>query len=134
VAISNHRLISLQHGEVQFNYRDYADGNRSKTLILTAFEFMRRFLLHVLPKRFVRIRHYGLPAATNVNSKLVTVRDLLGAPTQPQPDDGTDSAVPWWLRLLRLTGIDFMLCPYCRQGRLIRTQLTRTCGSDAPRP
>ena len=120
VAIANHRLIALRQGEVRFHYRDYADGDRKKTLGLSAAEFIRRFLLHVLPRGFVRIRHYGLLAARNVHTKLDAARELLGT---PKPKDDPEVDLPWWQRLLRLTGIDLMLCPYCHQGRLIRTQL-----------
>src|SRR4029077_3726659 len=78
VAISNSRLISLQEGRVRFQYKDYADGQRSKQLTLDAEEFLRRFLLHVLPKGFVRIRHYGLLASPNVQTKLRRCQWLLG--------------------------------------------------------
>jgi hypothetical protein len=60
VAIANHRLVSFEHGEVRFRWRDYADGNKSKIMALTGVKFMRRFLLHTLPSGFVRIRHYGV--------------------------------------------------------------------------
>lgn len=120
VAIANHRLIALRQGEVRFHYRDYADDNRKKILALSAAEFIRRFLLHVLPRRFVRIRHYGLLAARNLHTKLNAAQELLGT---PKPKDDPESNSPWWQRLLRLTGIDFMLCPYCQQGRMMRTQL-----------
>jgi hypothetical protein len=94
VAISNGRLLSLKQGRVTFGYKDYADGARRKEMTLDADEFIRRFLLHVLPKGFVRIRHYGLLAARNVDGKLAECRRLLGSggaaaeiettsPTQP---------------------------------------------------
>ncbi len=78
VAISNGRLISLNQERVTFHYKDYADGARRKEMTLDADEFIRRFLLHVLPKGFVRIRHYGLLAGRNVDTKLVACRRLLG--------------------------------------------------------
>jgi hypothetical protein len=114
VAIANHRLIALRHEEVRFHYRDYADDNRKKTLTLSAAEFIRRFLLHVLPRRFVRIRHYGLLAARNVYTKLNATRQLLGT---PKPNHDHQPNAPWWRRLLRLTGVDLMRCPYCQQER-----------------
>jgi len=79
VAISNHRLVSLVDGQVTFTVKDYADGNRKKTMTLGAEQFLRRFLLHVLPLRFVRIRHYGLVAGRNVGTKLAAARQLLEA-------------------------------------------------------
>ena len=78
VAISNSRLISMREGRVQFHYKDYADDQKSKRMTLTAEEFLRRFLLHVLPKGFVRIRHYGLLASPNVKTKLKRCQWLLG--------------------------------------------------------
>lgn len=78
VAISNNRLVSLKHGCVMFGYKDYADGGRRKEMTLDAGEFIRRFLLHVLPRGFVRIRHYGVLAARNVDGKLAECRRLLG--------------------------------------------------------
>jgi Putative transposase/Transposase zinc-binding domain len=78
VAISNSRLISMREGRVQFHYKDYADGQKSKRMSLSADEFLRRFLLHVLPKGFVRIRHYGLLASPNVKTKLKRCQWLLG--------------------------------------------------------
>ena len=78
VAISNSRLISLRDGQVRFQYKDYADDQKSKQMTLSAEEFLRRFLLHVLPKGFMRIRHYGLLASPNVQTKLKRCQWLLG--------------------------------------------------------
>ena len=89
VAISNRRLVSLEDGRVCFRYKDYADGARQKEMMLSAEEFIRRFLLHVLPSRFVRIRHYGLLASRNVATRLERCRQLLEP--QPQVDDPTTS-------------------------------------------
>jgi hypothetical protein len=93
VAISNHRLISFEEGKVTFRYKDYAHGNKTRKMTLTSDEFLRRFLLHVLPGGFVRIRHYGF-LANRGRSRLVTIaRQLLhvapvapSAPVQPMPD------------------------------------------------
>lgn len=101
VAISNHRLVSLVDGRVTFTVKDYAGGNRTKTMTLSAEQFLRRFVLHVLPSRFVRIRHYGLVAGRCVESKLATARRLIAVSASgcqrtvlpevastPQPPDG----------------------------------------------
>jgi hypothetical protein len=122
VAISNHRIIDVADGRVSFSYKDYKDQARKKTLTLDAVEFLRRFLLHVLPKGFVRIRHYGLCASRNVNTKLVRALQLLqpnGPAVQPQADEQSAEGVPWWERFLAMTGIDPMVCPCCG-GRLLR--------------
>ena len=114
VAISNGRLLSLKQGRVTFGYKDYADGGRRKEMTLDADEFIRRFLLHVLPKGFVRIRHYGLLAARHVDGKLADCRRLLGSggaageiettsPTQPAL---AESAAPDAKR---------HRCPYCNR-------------------
>jgi len=112
VAISNHRLIRLTNGNVTFSVRDYADDGRRKNLTLKADEFLRRFLLHVLPGNFVRIRHYGLCAARNVRTKLVTAQNLL----EPQRDEASPEPPEiqtWFERFAAQTGIDVMACPCC---------------------
>jgi len=83
VAISNGRLIDLQDGEVTFRWRDSADHNQQKLKKLGAIEFMRRFLLHVLPKGFVKIRHFGFLAHPERRAALQLARKLLGAPEPP---------------------------------------------------
>ena len=118
VAISDHRLVGMQDGKVSFTYKDYRDGSRRKVMSLDAVEFLRRFLLHVLPKGFVRIRHYGLWAARNVNTKLVTARRLL-EPDKPVPTPPEEPR-PWWERFLEHTGVDVCACPRCKTGRLQR--------------
>jgi len=132
VAISNHRLLSLEAGKVSFHYRDYADGQKKKILTLDALEFLRRFTLHVLPRRFVRIRHYGLLAASNIETKLAIARELLRSPPQghdalpadPQLEPSELSG-PWYERLFILTGEDVFACPVCKRGRMTRTPLER---------
>ena len=124
VAISNHRLLHVADNQVTFSSKNYADGGKKETLTLDAVEFLRRFLLHVLPPRFVRIRHYGLAAGRNVQRKLATARQLLVPPTPalltttpPDPEQPPS----WAERFRDLTGIDIMACPCCG-GRLIRRQ------------
>ncbi len=83
VAISNQRILSVANGVVRFEYRDYADHDARKELPLPAPEFLRRFLLHVVPKGFMRIRHYGITANRRRQQKLARCRELLG--TTPAP-------------------------------------------------
>ncbi len=110
VAISNDRLLSVAEGQVRFRWRDYAHGNRVKIMTLAADEFLRRFLLHVLPGGFVRIRHFGFLANRGRTAKLAVCRVLLAvAPPAPEPVAAL---------LLRLTGVDITQCPVCRTGRL----------------
>jgi hypothetical protein len=117
VAISNHRLVDLAGGLVRFRWCDYADGNRVKVMSLAADEFMRRFLLHVLPPGFVRIRHFGLFATRQRRALLGQCRVLLGQPPVSTPLDPPVSAVEL---VLRLTGVDLRRCPVCGQGRMRR--------------
>ncbi len=97
VAISNGRLVSLQEDRVCFRYKDYADGSRIKQMTLTAEQFIGRFLLHVLPKRFVRIRHYGLLAGRNVTTKFAICQRLLHchpSTAEPTPNEPPSDAIP----------------------------------------
>jgi len=110
--ISNQRLISMDDQAVRFRTR----GDHVATM--APAEFVRRFLLHVLPKGFVKIRHSGLLASGNVNTRLVVARRALGA-TDPPPRP----RLGWREHLFRLTGIDPTLCPCCG-GKLVRRALT----------
>ena len=85
VAISNRRLVSMEDGRVTFEWKDYADGNQTKTMTLEAVEFIRRFLLHVLPSGFVHIRHFGFLANRKRKQKLALCRSLLHAPSPVIP-------------------------------------------------
>ena len=113
-AISDARILAFEDGKVTFRYRDRADAGRSKTMTLTATEFARRVLLHVLPKGFVRIRHYGILANCNRTAAVAACREQLGA--QPLPEAKPET---WDQLLQRLTGIDATRCPACKQGRLV---------------
>jgi hypothetical protein len=117
VGISNQRLISLDHQGVTFATK----GGRSITL--PPKEFIRRFLLHVLPPGFVKIRHYGLWASSNVKTRLLAAKALIGAPALPSleafADEPEGPQLEWQLRLLRLTGIDVTRCPRCGDGSMI---------------
>ncbi len=124
VAISNRRLVSLNDGQVAFRYKDYRRGRRERVMRLEAVEFMRRFLLHVLPKGFVRIRHYGFLANRSRKEKLLRCRKLLGSLVQPdaEPASSTDAA--------SIEG----LCPLCHTGRmLIVARLPRWGAGPEPR-
>jgi hypothetical protein len=93
VAISDRRILFVGDGVVRFRYRDYADHSRSKEMTLPATEFIRRFLLHVVPRGFMRIRHYGITANCRRREKLTRCREILGQ-TQPAPSSEPDTAVP----------------------------------------
>ena len=84
VAIANQRLVSMDNGQVTFRYKDYRHQHRQRTLTLSATEFMRRFMMHVVPRGFMRIRYYGFLANTHRDKQLDKIRKLLGA-QQPAP-------------------------------------------------
>lgn len=116
VAISNDRLLRLEGDRVVFSYRDSAAGHRLREMVLPAEEFIRRFLLHVLPERFVRIRSYGFLAARN-HRDLALCRQLLGLGSlEVVPADAPRES--WQELFQRLTGIDPTLCRVCGQGHL----------------
>ena len=126
VAISNSRLISLDNGVVAFRYKDYRQGDRWKVMQLSAEEFIRRFLLHVLPSRFVRIRHYGLLAGRNIHGRLQQARQLLvqidSTPQTPVPPSTPAGSV---LVPVADTEHDTDRCPRCRSP-LTRHPLDRS--------
>ena len=117
VAISNRRLLSMQDGRVTFEWKDYAAGNQTKTMTLEPAEFIRRFLLHVLPSGFVHIRHFGFLANRKKKQKLALCRSFLLAPPvvsqvstdSPDSNDSTSEQ-------------QFRRCPVCMTGRLIRIE------------
>jgi hypothetical protein len=113
VAISNQRLVAFDGQTVTFRARDKKPGTY-RLIRLVAREFIRRFLLHVLPPGFVRIRHFGLMASRNVQTKLEQARRLLQA-SQPttQTRATEDHRITWQQLLLKLTGIDPTVCPHC---------------------
>ena len=128
VGLSNQRLVSFDGRDVCFRTKD------GKTTTVDAVEFMRRFLLHVLPVGFVKIRHYGLFAAANVNTKLETARRCL-----LDVDDTTitETAIPeappsWRDLLLTLTGIDLLVCPVCGSRSMERRPLDVSTTSSRP--
>jgi hypothetical protein len=115
VAISNHRLKELKDGQVSFTYKDYKHQHQQKVMTLSADEFLRRFLMHVLPNHFQRIRYYGLLGNRHRAENLTRCRALLAMPepvTQPRRD--------YRERCQQLTGHDLLLCPQCKIGTMLR--------------
>ena len=115
VAISNHRLLEFSEGRVTFSYKDYAAGNATKAMTLDAQEFTRRFLLHILPKGFVRIRHYGFLGNRCRREKLGLCRRLI-----EQSNDHISAGDQKTERvdLIQPPLADLFLCPVCRKGRM----------------
>lgn len=116
VAISNDRLIAIGDGKVRFRWKDYRHGNQQKTMALTTNEFIRRFLLHVLPAGFQRIRYYGFLGNRCREEKLARCRQLLAMP-QPEPS-ACDAAADYRDRYEQITGASLTECPACHHGRM----------------
>ena len=112
VAISNDRLESLADGQVTFRYKAYAHGHRWRRMTLTAQEFLRRFLLHVLPRGFVRIRSFGFLANRVRDEQLALCRRLLKAADSAAARAIAEQAP------LAVRGDELFRCPHCRQGIL----------------
>jgi len=131
VAISNNRLKDLKDGQVTFAYKDYKHEQRHKLLTLSADEFLRRFLLHVLPNCFQRIRHYGLLGNRHRAENLAWCRELLATPVPIPPPQS--SYRECWQQLI---GHDPLQCPKCNRGKMVRiaripaARLVETCNSS----
>ena len=115
VAISNHRIVSLINGKVTFSWRDYRDGGKQKYMTVSATEFIRRFMLHILPSGFHKIRHYGILAPRNKSSNISLCKKLTSTVFQ----HGL-SPVSSLVLLRSLFGVDFNRCPCCGIGFLSR--------------
>jgi hypothetical protein len=115
IAIGNERLVALQDGAVTFRYRDRRHGGVRRLMTLPAPQFVRRFLAHVLPKGFVRVRHFGLQANGQRTRLIAQARLALARPAPPTPRPSRES---WRDLILRITGRDPLRCPYCKQGTL----------------
>lgn len=118
VAISNHRLLKLEHGRLTFRYKDYRDGDKTKEMTISASEFIRRFLLHILPDAFMRIRYYGLFSNPHRARNLATCRTLLAPEHQTLPDQVASD--DFAARFRRLTGLGLDRCPVCKKGSMLR--------------
>jgi hypothetical protein len=125
VAISNRRLLSIEDGRVSFEYKDYADGNQAKVMSLAATEFIRRFLLHILPTGFVRIRQYGFLSNRERRKKLASCRVMLGV-SAPSP------SAP--IRKQESTEREPRVCTACGRGHMIRLAFVPGTGSSTSSP
>ncbi len=131
IAISNDRIVKLQDGKVSFLWRDYADGDKKKIMTLKASEFIRRFLLHVLPERFVKIRHFGLLANRKRRDNISLCRQFLGScRVETKYKDLT--TVTWQEHLLQLTDVDLTKCPVCHKGRMLRIEVLPPSRCNSP--
>jgi len=115
VAISNHRIIKSEDGLVAFRWKDYSDGNKQKVMQIAAVEFIRRFLIHTLPKGFRKIRHYGILASRDKSARISLCKRLTRTAFSAAKVPLTTIE-----RLRNMFGADFDLCPRCGNGHLAR--------------
>ena len=118
VAISNNRIVSIKNDKVTFTYKDRKCNDEVKITSLDAEEFIRRFLLHVLPKRFMKIRYFGFLANTNKKKSIPLLRKLID-PSAQLPDKLNETLQQM---MLRLTGVDITCCPQCQKGRMVKVR------------
>jgi hypothetical protein len=118
-AISNHRLVDLADGRVSFQWKDYAHGGRQGIMTLDSVEFVRRFLMHVLPPGFVRVRHYGLLANRHRQEKLARCRELIRMAVTPQAETAPSKSDPVTSTVPETTVTPTRVCPQCGSGRMI---------------
>jgi hypothetical protein len=130
IAISNNRILKLQDGNVYFRWRDNADGDKQKTMTLKADDFIRRFLLHLPPHRYMRIRHFGLLANRSRKDNIALCRELIGScKTVTKEKKNTET---WQDQLLRICGIDINTCPVCKKGTMVMVELLLPSRCNGP--
>ena len=129
VAISNDRLLDIDDGKVQFRWKDYRNGHRQKTMTLGADEFIRRFLLHVLPDGFQRIRYFGFLANRYRAEKLALCRQLM---QMPPPTATRKVSMDYRDRYEVLTGVSLKTCPLCRCGTMVVIETFECAANRAP--
>jgi hypothetical protein len=123
VAITNNRLLDIEDGRVRFRYKDYRHESQQKIMNVSADEFIRRFLLHVLPDGFQRIRYYGFLGNRYRKQKLARCRQMLGMNSAEESAEPSKSQKDYRDRYQELTGVSLRLCPVCHRGRMIRVEL-----------
>ena len=131
VALSNERIVGFNDDRVAFTYRDSSDHDKVKRMTLDAFEFIRRFLLHILPDGFMKIRHFGILSNRNRKTKLARCKQLLRV--KESSAEALEQTQSWRHLLLRVAGIDLTLCPCCGKGKMIlKEALAQACSRSPP--
>ena len=115
IAISNHRLLNLDNHHVSFRYKDYRDQNKNKVMTLDALEFLRRFSMHILPKGFMRIRHFGILSSSRKQKTLPVIHEQLHSDySPPNKTEKKD-----WKQISITMGFDPDCCPLCKKQTMI---------------
>lgn len=120
VAITHHRIISVNETTITFRYKDYRDGSKTKVMVLTQEEFVRRFEQHILPKGFVKIRSYGFTKNYNKTARLNDLRKSMDLPPAPPK-----VRIPVQQRMLEKYGKDISICPKCERGKMVLRETFR---------
>ncbi|WP_144678292.1 transposase [Desulfitobacterium sp. LBE] len=107
-------IHTIKHGQ----WKDYANQNKKKVMELDGGEFIRRFLLHVLPLNFMKIRHYGILSNRNKKTKLVRCKEIFNL----EKEEASEARHSWEELILEIKGIDVRVCPVCKTGRMIRKE------------
>jgi hypothetical protein len=118
VAMTNNRIVSIEDGRVTFRFCDRSDENKIKELTVKAEEFIRRFLLHILPSGFMKIRYYGFLAHANKKTSIPLLRQLINSDAE-LAEELTETVEEM---MLRLTGVDLSLCPECGKGKMVHIE------------
>ena len=113
VAISNERIVKVEDDKVRFKWRDYKDKNKMKEMTITIEEFIRRFLIHILPPKFMKIRYYGILGNRNKKKKLLKCKILTRTKIHKKKE------LPTLELLKKVLGKDFNLCPQCKKGHML---------------
>ena len=130
VAITNNRIVKAEDDKVIFKYRDRQDNDKVKSMVLDASEFIRRFMCHILPDGFMKIRHFGIYSNRHKSGKLKKCRELLGVKCDSSLKE--EKKESWEDLLFRVTGIDPGLCPHCKKGRMIQKQKIHPSNARSP--
>jgi len=117
IAISNHRIISVENGKVNFSYKDYKDDNKKKIMSLTADDFIKRFLLHIVPHKFVRIRYYGVLSNSTKKKLGKNCREYY------RVKELKITNKKWQETYLLITGIDIFVCRQCHKGKMAAAKI-----------
>jgi len=117
IAISNHRILSVKNGLVTFSYKDYKNGNKKDSLSMPAIKFIKKFLLHVVPKRFVRIRYYGILSNSTKKEQVQKCRDYFSVAEKIL------NAKSWQEIYKSVTGTDIEKCKKCKIGNMVTVEI-----------
>ena len=117
IAISNHRLKSIKDGKIEFTYKDYKDGAKNKTMTLSASEFIRRFCLHILPKGFIRMRHYGILASKNKSVDLNKAKEFFNLEIWKKEE------INWEDIAIEKFGIKPGICKKCLSSNIFKEEI-----------